>query len=56
LKVTIQSTDLTEQRRVTETTAFQSDIQTLKQKVQDYEKFIKKLKDLVDGEKTDDLI
>ena len=47
---------MVENRRNTESNAFQSDVQTLKKKVADYEKYIKKLKQLVDEEKTAQLI
>lgn len=47
---------MVESRRSTETGAFQGDIQTLKKKVSEYEKYIKRLKSLVDEEKTEELV
>ena len=52
LRQTMEHSELVDQRRITENTAFQSDIATLKQKVQEYERFIKMLKELVDQEET----
>jgi hypothetical protein len=47
---------LIETRRATETQAFTGDIRTLKKKVADYERYIKTLKELVDQEKTQELM
>ena len=47
---------LIETRRATETQAFTNDIKTLKKKVNEYESYIKNLKDFVDQEKTQELI
>jgi len=50
-----QRTELVENRRATETAAFQSDVHTLKKKVGEFERYIKKLKELVDAERIDGL-
>eukprot|EP00349_Pseudokeronopsis_sp_Brazil_P006459 CAMPEP_0202967680 /NCGR_PEP_ID=MMETSP1396-20130829/12664_1 /ASSEMBLY_ACC=CAM_ASM_000872 /TAXON_ID= /ORGANISM="Pseudokeronopsis sp., Strain Brazil" /LENGTH=94 /DNA_ID=CAMNT_0049693045 /DNA_START=643 /DNA_END=923 /DNA_ORIENTATION=+ len=47
---------LVESRRNTESGAFTSDIQTLQTRVKGMESDLKRLKDLVDNEKTDDLV
>ena len=43
-------------RRATETQAFTNDVQALRQRVQDYERHIKRLKVFVDKEDTDALV
>ena len=45
-----------EQRRATETQAFQADIQSVKKRVINFERYIKRLKKHVDDEKTAELI
>jgi hypothetical protein len=52
----IEKAKLLDSRRSTEQTAFVNDIGTLKRKVNNYEKFIKELKILVEEEKTQQLV
>ena len=47
---------LIDNRRATETQAFTGDVSTLKKRVADYERYIKTLKELVDQEKTQELV
>jgi hypothetical protein len=51
----VQRCKLVEARRAIETSQFHGDIYSLKKKVTDFEQTIKKLKVMVDEERTDDL-
>ncbi|CDW88882.1 UNKNOWN [Stylonychia lemnae] len=56
LNQVIDKSKLIVSRRATESNAFNGDVQTLKKKVKNYEAYIKTLKDLVDQEKTQELV
>eukprot|EP00347_Sterkiella_histriomuscorum_P001132 403373203 len=56
LHMVVDKSKLLVNRRATENQAFQGDVLTLKKRVNQYERYIKTLKDLVDQEKTDDLL
>ncbi len=56
LEDVIERVKLVHSRRNTEGNAFSGDVQTLKKKVQEMEKELKRLKMMVDEEKTEELI
>lgn len=53
---TKQRNELVSARRVTEFAAFPADVRAIREKVYDFERFIKRLKELVDEERTEALI